>query len=110
MADVIIQSSDVTAIIEENNLTTNIVVEEESVIIIEMEPGVPWPVWGGAYIHTQVSPLAEWSITHSLGYKPNASIHDSSGDLVTPYKIIYDSNDAMTIQFAGSMAGVAYLS
>jgi len=110
MTDIIIQSSDVTAIIEENNLTTNVVVEEESVIIIEMEPGVPGPVWEGAYTFTQVSPLSEWSITHSLGYKPNVSIHDSADDLVTPYKIIYDSNDAMRIQFAGAMAGVAYLS
>lgn len=64
---------------------------------------------GGQYTHTQNSPSAVWTITHNLGYNPNATVLDSAGTTVEG-SLSYPSTSTMTITFSASFAGYAYLS
>ena len=62
-----------------------------------------------AYTHTQESPSTTWSITHNLGFKPSVFVVDTS-DTVCFGDIDYTSTNALTVTFAQSFAGKAYLS
>jgi len=62
-----------------------------------------------AFTFDQQSPAATWSITHNLGFKPSVFVVDTS-DTVCFGDIEYTSNNALTVTFAQSFAGKAYLS
>lgn len=60
------------------------------------------------YVHTQSSAAAVWTITHSLGTKPNVLVVDSSGqELLTEVNFL--SNSQVTVTHALPYAGTAYL-
>lgn len=62
-----------------------------------------------AFTFDQQSPATTWSITHNLGFKPSVFVVDTS-DTVCFGDIEYTSNNALTVTFAQSFAGKAYLS
>lgn len=62
-----------------------------------------------AYTHTQESPSTTWSITHNLGFRPSVFVVDTS-DNVCYGDVVYTSTDALTVTFAQSFGGKAYLS
>ena len=62
-----------------------------------------------AFTFDQQNPAATWSITHNLGFKPSVFVVDTS-DTVCFGDIEYTSNNALTVTFAQSFAGKAYLS
>ena len=62
-----------------------------------------------AFTFDQQSPATTWSITHNLGFKPSVFVVDTS-DTVCFGDIEYTNNNALTVTFAQSFAGKAYLS
>jgi len=62
-----------------------------------------------AYTHTQSVPAALWTITHGLGWMPNATVIDSTGRTVEG-DITYLSTTSLTIDFGSAFSGVAHLS
>ena len=62
-----------------------------------------------SYTHTQETPSTSWSVTHNLGFRPSVFVVDTS-DNVCYGDVTYTSADALTITFAQSFGGKAYLS
>jgi hypothetical protein len=69
--------------------------------------GPPGPS-GGAYVHHQDVPSAQWTITHGLGYNPNITVTDSAGDQVEG-EVRYQGS-TLIVTFSGAFSGTAYLS
>ena len=61
------------------------------------------------YTHTQQTPATTWSITHNLAFRPNVAVVDTS-DTLCYGDIDYTSDNALTVTFAQSFGGKAYLS
>ena len=60
------------------------------------------------YVHYQSSPSATWTIIHNLAKKPAVVVVDSADEVVYG-EITYDSDNQVTLTFAGSFSGRAYL-
>jgi hypothetical protein len=60
------------------------------------------------YVHNQTAPDVTWNITHNLGKHPSVTIVDSAGTPVVGGYEYVDLNN-VKIDFAGAMAGKAYL-
>jgi len=72
-------------------------------------PGPPGPS-GGTYTFSQPVGATQWTINHNLGFKPNVSVVDSTGDQIFPGDIQYTSGSAVTLSFSSAVGGEAYLS
>lgn len=70
--------------------------------------GLPGELITGAYEHHQDAPLLVWNIEHNLGTFPSVAIIDSNNDQVYG-DIKYVNPNALTITFASTFSGVAYL-
>ena len=64
---------------------------------------------GGVFVFTQSTPLAVWNMNHNLGYYPNVSVVDSSGQKVYGDTRYVDINNVQAT-FSGAFSGNAYLS
>lgn len=67
---------------------------------------------GSGYEHIQVSPSATWTITHSLGYRPNIQVIDDNltlgpEEVVEPLSIVHDSTSQATVTLSTSISGRA---
>lgn len=62
-----------------------------------------------SYVHTQYSPSATWTISHSLGYYPNVTVSDSAGTIIEG-SIVYPTANSVVLTFSAPFAGTAYLS
>ena len=60
------------------------------------------------YVHTQSVASAVWTITHSLGKYPSATVVDSADSEVIG-DMEYISPNTITITFSGAFGGKAYL-
>lgn len=60
------------------------------------------------YHHQQVSPSAEWTITHNLGKFPSVMVVDSAGTVVEGAVEYLDGN-SLKVYFASAFGGDAYL-
>jgi hypothetical protein len=60
------------------------------------------------YTHDQASPSSSWTITHNLGRRPSVTIVDSAGN-VQIGEVLYNSDNQITVTFAASFGGYAYL-
>lgn len=72
-------------------------------------PGPPGSGVGGSYVHTQMVADNTWSITHSLGFRPQVSTFDTSDDEIEGEVTHIDVN-SLTVDFNTNVSGVAYLS
>jgi hypothetical protein len=61
------------------------------------------------YTYRQDTASDVWTITHSLGFKPQVSVVDS-GDNVVVGDVAHLSDNALTISFSAVFGGIAYLS
>jgi len=71
--------------------------------------GPAGPVQTLAYAHTQGSASDTWVITHNLNFMPNVTVQDSAGNIVEG-EITYTNTNSLTVSFASSFSGKAYLS
>jgi hypothetical protein len=63
------------------------------------------------YTHNQVSASSTWTVNHNLGYKPAGIIVFDSGGTEWKGKVIYISDNVLTIDFNGfSFGGIVYIS
>ena len=62
-----------------------------------------------SYTHTQGTSSATWTITHTMGYRPNVTVIDSGGATIEG-ELLYNSNSTLTVTFSQAVSGVAYLS
>lgn len=62
-----------------------------------------------SYTHTQLSPLATWTIHHNLNRFPAVSVVDSSGNDVIG-EVHYTDSNTIVITFSSAFGGTAYLS
>jgi hypothetical protein len=60
------------------------------------------------YTHSQASPSSTWTIFHNLGRRPSVTIVDSAGN-VQIGEVLYNSDNQITVTFAASFGGYAYL-
>jgi hypothetical protein len=75
------------------------------------EPGATGPPGSGGdltYVHNQLIPSDEWTITHSLGKFPSVQTTDSAGT-VTYGDVLYESNSVVIVRFGAAFGGRAYL-
>lgn len=63
----------------------------------------------GTYEYYQPTASDTWTIDHNLGYKPNITVMDSSGEQIVP-DISHTSDDQAVLTFSAPVAGEAYLS
>jgi hypothetical protein len=63
----------------------------------------------GAYIHTQGSASATWTIAHNLHYNPHVSV-TTTGGLQVLADVSHTSTDVAVVTFAAPLAGYARLS
>lgn len=59
------------------------------------------------YIHEQSSPAATWTITHNLNKRPAVTVVDSAENIVFG-EVEYNSDNQVTLTFAGAFSGTAY--
>lgn len=75
---------------------------------LTVQSGSPAPVTHSTYTHSQPSASSTWTIVHNLGCKPSVTIVDSGGN-VQIGEVLYDSDNQVTVTFAASFSGYAYL-
>lgn len=61
-----------------------------------------------AFIHTQTTPAATWTIAHDLGKYPAVTIMDSAGNQIVG-DVQYVDADNLNIVFTSTISGKAYL-
>lgn len=62
-----------------------------------------------AYTHSQIAASNSWTITHNLGFYPNATVFDS-GDSMVEGSVTHTSINSLTIAFSATISGTAHLS
>lgn len=78
---------------------------------ISGQPG-PGPTPGTDDLHftfTQYQATDVWEVVHNLGKRPSVTVVDSAESVVMPNKIVYDSDNQVTVSFLASFAGKVYL-
>jgi hypothetical protein len=60
------------------------------------------------YVHDQQVASAAWVVVHNMGKKPSVSIVDTADDEVIG-RVVYNSNNQLTISFSSPTSGKAYL-
>lgn len=60
------------------------------------------------HVHTQSTPSATWTITHTLGGKPSVMVVDSASTVVIG-EVSYISNSQVEVSFTTPFSGYAYL-
>lgn len=82
----------------------------------EKRTGIGWVNTGNVgsnfaaktFVYQQIAPSAEWVIEHNLEKKPSVTVVSSSGEVVLG-KVVYMSDNALTIYFRAPFSGEAYL-
>lgn len=70
-------------------------------------PGAPGPAGGSAYVHTQSTPSAGWTVAHGLGHKPLVQVEVGGEVVLSDIQFIDDNN--LFIEFASACSGTATL-
>ena len=61
-----------------------------------------------AFVYTQTTPIAAWSIKHNLGKYPSVTTMDSAGNQIIG-DVTYTDFDNLVVTFTSNIAGKAYL-
>lgn len=76
--------------------------------------GPPGPGGGGdenaSYRHYQTTASETWNIAHTVPFRPNVTVVDSTGREVWPGEILYLSDSTIQLNFSAAFGGEAYLS
>lgn len=64
---------------------------------------------GGFHLHTQAAPSTVWTITHTLGYRPNVAVADADGNQIDA-AIAWPTTSTVTVSLSAATSGTAYLS
>lgn len=118
--NVIINQDGETVVYVTQDVPSNVLVHEDTpnrVTINQDEPNRIVLALGGSlatgnltrrHTHTQTSASTTWTITHTLGGKPQVTVVDT-GDNVVHGDVQYLSNTQIVCSFSAAFAGYAYL-
>ena len=102
------QSQEISINIPEGQRVSTIVQPTQSVTILDKYSIAGL---GGAadknYVHLQNSPESTWTITHNLNKRPAVTVVDSAEEIVFG-EVEYNSDNQVTLTFAGAFSGKAY--
>ena len=70
--------------------------------------GSKWVDGGAAYVHTQSTPSATWTITHNLGFKPSVELLNTGSQEIDG-DVVHVSENVTTVYFTTAVAGFARL-
>lgn len=85
-----------------------VTVEESAPTVIEVRLAGSGAGNTRRHVHSQASPSATWSISHTLGGKPSVMVVDTA-DTVVFGDVTYVSNTEVRVEFTAPFAGFAYL-
>jgi hypothetical protein len=101
-----------TTVVQVSDTELLITVSDPTQPAVEINtPGIAGPAGpsgGAGYTHTQSVAAATWIVNHNLGRFPQVTVVDNSGVMVITDLIYGDANN-LTLVFASSFAGKAYL-
>lgn len=117
--NVIINEEGDTVVYVNQDTANNVLIHEDTpnrVTVNQDEPNRIVLALGGSvaqtltrrYTHTQNSPSTTWTITHTLGGKPQVTVVDT-GDNVVHGDVQYLSNTQIICSFSAPFSGLAYL-
>lgn len=97
----------------DNNVSVNVT---ETPVVVELGvTGPQGPQGEGvglseiSYVHNQPIASTTWTINHNLGFYPNITVVDSSGNVVEG-SYSYPNETTIIASFSGAFSGKAYLS
>lgn len=102
------QSQEITISIPEGKSVSTIIEPKNSVTVLDKYSIVG--LGGSAdknYVHVQSSPETTWTITHNLNKRPAVTVVDSADNVVVG-EVEYNSDNQVTLTFAGAFSGKAY--
>lgn len=104
---------DAKVYVTENNISVNIT---ETPVVVELGVTGPQGPRGEGVLLTEVFRLHDqptasttWTINHNLGFYPNITVVDSSGNVVEG-SYSYPNATTIIASFSGAFSGKAYLS
>ena len=118
--NVIINQEGDTVVYVNQDTANNVLIHEDTpnrVTVNQDEPNRIVLALGGSistgnltrrHTHTQNSPSTTWTITHTLGGKPQVTVVDT-GDNVVHGDVQYLSNTQIICSFSAPFSGLAYL-
>lgn len=109
MTTVNVSSVTNTVTVTENGGSTVVTVPQTSTVTaVTQGPQGPQGPAGVAYIHTQSSPSATWTITHNLGFKPSVELLNTGSQEIDG-DVVHTSYDVTMVYFTAAIAGFARL-
>ena len=107
MAEAVVITTRVVEVVEVASSATTVVVStDRGPQGATGAPGVNGPA---SFVHSQGVAASVWTVTHNLGWRPNATVLDSTNRTVEG-DIVYTSANVLTLTFSSAFAGTAYLS
>jgi len=117
--NVIINQEGDTVVYVNQDTANNVLIHEDTpnrVTVNQDEPnrivlalgGSVGPTLTRRHTHTQNSPSTTWTITHTLGGKPQVTVVDT-GDNMVHGDVQYLSNTQIICSFSAPFSGLAYL-
>lgn len=106
-----------TTVVATQQLSQVIVSEDEDIVVIRQKElatvevvatGPQGPPGGAAYVHSQPSSSATWTINHNLGYVPSIELFDSGSQEIEA-TVTHPSINQAVILFTIPSAGFARL-
>lgn len=80
----------------------------DSTLTITRRDSTPLSViYKSGYIHLQSVPSNAWVVSHNLNKRPSVVVVDSAENVVVG-EVIYNTNNQITLTFAGAFSGKAY--
>lgn len=64
-------------------------------------------VYKSGYVHLQSLPSNVWVVSHNLNKRPSVVVVDSAENVVVG-EVLYNTNNQITLTFAGAFSGKAY--
>lgn len=99
--------SNTVVVTDDAGLTAVVTVPQTSTVTAITE-GPQGPVGTGAYVFTQSSPAATWTINHNLGFRPSVELLDSGSQKIDG-EVSHPSINQTVVILSPATAGIARL-
>jgi hypothetical protein len=102
------QSQDVSIVLPDGQRVTTIVQPTQTVTVLDKYSIVGLGTSSDKhFVYLQNTPSSSWVITHNLNKRPSVVVVDSAESVVVG-EVEYNSDNQVTLTFAGAFSGKAY--
>lgn len=108
MTSVVVTALSNTVTITEGDAGTTVVTVPITSTITATTQGPQGPPGAGAYVFTQSSPAATWTINHNMGFRPSVELLDSGSQEIDG-EVAHPSINQTVITLNPATAGIARL-